>query len=483
MERLFCPDFSSVFGQEFADPFLLPNIDTQIWPIFEGIKNSPEVEKLLQVKTESSPSFYRRKITPNQLTLELETSSIQFAILQALELGKSYGISNLHTLKISKKIKNTSVVCSIYPEKDGLSKLKEDFNKNKKSIIAFVIYPFYQSEFLKTVEFDHTLNWLREVGLPIKIDFTNLHLVMLPPITPEKMGESLNNLFKKLPSSSIILSCGEWDTLTLFIDRYKFQRNVFIELNLRMLGGQSPTNFFKKLFTIPGFIQNWWDRILLASSSPTLETSQLVRGWYEATSLLEMNFRHLLRIWGFRNGNRIFNIKPLEPQRESNFSHSLQSKSTNSSAIHLGYDIFVQSSAITQLISIQSVIEEILQKTKENYPSLYTGTLTIKSYHTTVSLLVNEHEIGNYLELHYHFVKESMADSQNFLHTLAAKENRADFNFPDHLLASKYGERSISYQIRNGIISRGLREHVYVLGTFGPRRIRIGIDVILNKAS
>ena len=238
------------------------------------------------------------------------------------------------------------------------------------------------------------------------------------------------------------MSCGEWDTLTLFLDRYKFQRNIFLELNLRMLGGQTPTNFFKALFAIPGFIQNWWSRVLLASGSPTLEITQLVRGWYEATSSLELNFRHLLRIWGFRNGNRIWNIKPLSPQRKSNFSYKLESESSNSSTINLGYDIFIQSNAITQLISIQSAIDQIFAEIKKKYSSIQSGTITLKSYHTTISLIINEHEIGNFLELHYRFVKESMEDSQKALHTVAAKENRADFNFPDHLLASKYGNRT-----------------------------------------
>jgi thiamine phosphate synthase YjbQ (UPF0047 family) len=220
---------------------------------------------------------------------------------------------------------------------------------------------------------------------------------------------------------------------------------------------------------------------LLASGSPTLETSQLVRGWYEATSSLDINFQHLLRIWGLRNGNRIFNIKPLTPQRKSSFTYSLDSESENASTINLGYDIFVQSTAITQLISIQSAINTILTEIKKNNPSIHSGSITIKSYHTTVSLIVNEHEIGNFLELHYKFAKESMSNSQNFLHTVAAKENRADFNFPDHLLASKYGKRSVTYHIRDGEISRGSREHVYTLTTFGPRCMRIGMDVVLYK--
>ena len=481
LERLYCPDFSSVFSQEYADPFLLPIIDAQLWPIFEGIKLSDEVDRLLKIKTDESPSFYHRKISLDQLNLELATSSIQAVIFQALELGEPFGISNIYTLEVAKKVKYSKILCSICPEKDGLPKLKEIYSKNKRLIAGFVIYPFYQSEFLNTKEFTDTLRWLQEVGLPIKIDFTNLHLSTLPPTSPEKMGNSLDNLFKKIPSSSIILSCGEWDTLTLFLDRYKFQKNFFIELNLRMLGGQPPKNFFKNLFDIPGFIQNWWSRILLASGTPTLEASQLVRGWYEATSSLDMNFRHLLRIWGLRNGNRIFAINPLAPQRKSNFSYSLESESENSSSINLAYDIFVQSTAITQLISLQLAIDTIFSELKKKNPSIHSGTITIKSYHTTVSLIINEHEIGNYLELHYKFAKESMSDSQNFLHTVAAKENRADFNFPDHVLATKYGKHSLRYNIRNGAISRGSREHIYSLGTFGPRRMRIGMDVILYK--
>jgi thiamine phosphate synthase YjbQ (UPF0047 family) len=98
-------------------------------------------------------------------------------------------------------------------------------------------------------------------------------------------------------------------------------------------------------------------------------------------------------------------------------------------------------------------------------------------------LFINEHETGNYLDLHYHFVEECKKDTSNFMHTVAAKENRADFNFPDHLVSStdENAHRSITYHIRNGKLARGSRENIYALVTFGPRKVTIGVDMVLFK--
>ncbi|MBN2157183.1 MAG: YjbQ family protein [Candidatus Lokiarchaeota archaeon] len=482
MEKLYCPNFSCIFGINYSNPYYLPNIDGQIWPIFDEISFPKPVQELLKLKIHGHPVFYRRKITYQQLELELESSTIHLPILQAIELNEKFGIPNDFTLQMGKVISSSKMLASIYPEKNGQNKLEAFYSKNKAKIVGIVVYPLYQAEYLRSDDFEEFIKWIKIQNLPLKIDFINLHLGILPLLDNGNIANSMAKITSSLDvTHPLIIASGNWNDLILNIDKYKFQSNVFLELNLRMLGGETPTTFFTRLFQIPGFIQNWWNRIILASGAPTLESSQLVRGWHEATEILNLKFKNLLRIWAFRNANRFFGIVSKKKPIENYITYKLDSEFDNSHQIHLGYDIKVQSFCITQLISIQDTIDHIMKEIKEQFPLMKSGFITIKSNHTTTSLVINENEMGNFLDLHYFFVQKSMEDSQYNLHTHAAEEFRADFNFPDHLLASTYGQRTIFYSIRDGRIERGSRENVFVIVTFGPRLVTIGLDIFIQK--
>ncbi len=480
MERLYCPDFSSVFGPEFTNPFLLPNIDSQIWPIFVDFKFPEQMNNLLSQKTEEIAHFYHRKITLAQQKLEVQSSSIQMVLLQSLEIDSNNSIPNDFVIKIAQKWKNSKVICSISPKTDGFTYIEELVKKYKKLVAGIVLYPKYQHEFISSTEFPIFLQWVKKNHLFLKLDFTELHLSKIPKkeVDIPKIISSVSNTTSSI---SLIITPGDFSSIQLINDRYKFQKNIFIEFNMRVLGGQSPTRFFKDVFDLSGFVQNWWSRVVLGSGSPTLETSQLVRGWYEATENLSTKFKSILRMWGFRNICRLINIKSAEKKPIPLISYNLQSESNNEKSIHLGYDIIIQSFAITQLISIQDTFLNVFSEVRKKYPSNGSGRLTLKSYHTTTSLIINEHEIGNYLDLHYYFVEECKKDSSSCFHTVAAKENRADFNSPDHIVASTHGHRSLTYHIRDGVLARGSRENVYALATFGPRKITIGLDIVLFK--
>jgi thiamine phosphate synthase YjbQ (UPF0047 family) len=482
MERLYCPDFSCVFGPKFADPFLLPNIDTQIWPIFVNFDFPQSLRNLLALESNGKKQFYHRNITLDQLEVELRSSSINFILLQAIEINSKLAIPNEFTLNIAQNWKKCRVFCSIYPEQDGVNTIQDLFKKYKKVIAGIVIYPKYNFDFIYSDDFQLFLEWVTKNKLILKFDFTDLHLedVEFREIGILEVTSKVLNSFSSIP---LVITPGEWNSTKYLIDRYKYQRNIYLELNLRTLGGQTPTQFFNHIFDISGFVQNWWSRILLASGSPTLETSQLVSAWYEATEKLNFKFKNLLRIWGFRNLSRLIPELFNNGKSTSLFDYKLNSEFENQSVLHLGYNILIQSFAITQLVSIQDVIDRIISEVQNRYPMVKSGVITIKSYHTTSSLIINEHEIGNYLDLHYYFVEESRKDSSRCLHTVAANENRADFNFPDHLLASTHGQRSITYHIRDGKLARGSRENVYALVTFGPRKINVGVDILLHKNS
>ena len=116
MERLYCPDFSSVFSSEFANPFLLPNVDSQIWPIFMDYEFPFQISNLIEQNTDGQTHFYHRKITSIQQKLELQSSSVQMGLLQALEIDSKYAISNDFVIKVAKKFNNCWVVISVSSE-------------------------------------------------------------------------------------------------------------------------------------------------------------------------------------------------------------------------------------------------------------------------------------------------------------------------------------------------------------------------------
>jgi len=137
------------------------------------------------------------------------------------------------------------------------------------------------------------------------------------------------------------------------------------------------------------------------------------------------------------------------------------------------FEARLQSFSITQLLWIQPLIEKTWAAVRKDFPAVETGDLLVRTYHTTTSLIMNEHERGNYLQLHYDFAVKSRDDPSDKLHTVAAEENRADFNYPDHILASSVGDRSLTIPIAASKLDIGSRENAYVLVTFGPRGIKL----------
>jgi thiamine phosphate synthase YjbQ (UPF0047 family) len=194
----------------------------------------------------------------------------------------------------------------------------------------------------------------------------------------------------------------------------------------------------------------------------------MTRGIIEVFSGNQFNFaqKSLMYSWVFRNGWRIYGIsapKYLELEKVSKIIEpTFEVKASEEdlpNTLRISYDINLQSFSITQLLSFQQIFEDIITHIKKKYPAIKSGVVIIKSYHTTVSIFINEHEFGNYLQLHYTFAEKCKELPDQMLHTVAALEKRADFNFPDHLLATSIGCRSITIPIRNGKVVMGDREH------------------------
>ena len=211
----------------------------------------------------------------------------------------------------------------------------------------------------------------------------------------------------------------------------------------------------------------------------------MCRGFLETTQGLTFAQKNILRTWAFRNLNKVnshlfeceLNPEIFNPLKNINQINRFE----NSNTLIIEYKVEIRSYAITQMLFLTDIIKKIFKICLEENPDLKSGDLTIRSYHTTTSLLINEHEYGNYLDLHYKYAEISSRDSDPFLHTLRAPENRADFNHYDHELASSYGQRQLTLPIINGKMEIGGRENFYILVTFGPRTVNIYIKIKLIK--
>jgi thiamine phosphate synthase YjbQ (UPF0047 family) len=489
LDRLYCPDFSALFGSNFRNPYEYPLIDSLVWPSLVDLETPPETVKLFAlVKGNSHPLFYRRKITVNQLVIELKASGLQGACLQALELGREYGIPSETVIKAVKKYPEFFyAILSPRITADGLEALK----KHIKFAVAIVIYPSYQNLDLVNTspDLDRLCQICEQEGLPLKIDLGNMYLPdnNLTLVTPDKIRTFASKHYNlKIVLSGIDMLGNGPEMLNIV----RYERNVNVEFDPRTFGGTTPVEFFSKVFAIPGLIQNAWDKILLGSSTPMLESSQITRGWWNATEKLPFNLQSLLRTWMYRNVHRIYRMpcKPestiagIIPAPYATFKPArVIQKSDNE--LFILQDLELNSFAITQLLFISPYILEAAKQWTQEFKDYPFGEFTLKSYHTTTSIIVNEHEHGNFLQLHYQFAEATMSAAEDKLHTVAADENRADFNYPDHILASSVGDKDLTVPIVDGKIQLGGRENLYILVTFGPRGLKLSLTFKLFKGT
>ena len=488
MERLYQPDFGCIFGPNYADAFSYDQVDSLVWPILNDIKPSQSLEALLQFEnTEGRPYFYHRKIDLSDLKIELNCSGIDHAFIQAMDLDRSYGISNtdvINFVKLDQKLFSAIISYNL-----NQVNIIQDIIKIQKEIpvVGIVLYPSFTKIDLNNSnnqELSSLINFCKDNNLFLKIDVGNTYL----PDNESKFTsiEEIKKFASDHQDLPIILSgldvSGDF---SLYYQLLKYFNNFWLEIEPRSFGGATPKDIMLKIFSIKGFIQNSWNRVTFGSATPTLESSQIKRGFLEATEELPFAQKLILRTWGFRNivrlNPKIFkpngNIESFNPLINCNLKSSYE----NENEINMIYDVHLRSYAITQLVFISDLIKNLFNETKKKVPSIKNGDLFIRSYHTTTSLIINEHEYGNYLDLHYKFAEISKLDSSRYLHTVRALENRADFNHFDHELASTYGMRNIIIPFVDGNLEIGGRENFYVLVTFGPRSFHLLVQLKLMK--
>lgn len=488
IERLYCPDFSALFNPRHANPFAFHAFDTLQWPLLTDVPQDDRTKALLAVKDERGhPVFYHRKISSGQWNVERACAGIGFSMFQAFHLDGSAGISNDQVLAACKAVGSSAagIICPVISP-DGL----REIDKARADIAGVVFYPLFQDIDVGSPDLRAILERCAGEGLPVKWDFFEW-------ATPKK-----SSLYQLLPgilalmaehrNITFIFSGLELSGIQHVAEKMKYYPRAWIELDPRVIGGLDPATFFTSVFSLPGFVQNCWSRVVLGSATPTLEASQVSKGLLDATARLPFHQRSLLRAWLPRNAARLF------PHRDTYLApgpwpgtfpfktwvESFRHVETQGKSRHVTIDIeaTLQSFSITQLLWIQPLIEEIWASLKKDFASVLHGRLLVRSYHTTTSLIMNEHEHGNYLQLHYDLAERTMSDPSTALHTVAAEENRADFNYPDHFLASSVGSRDITIPITNGSLALGGRENAYVLVTFGPRAVSIKLRFELVAA-
>jgi thiamine phosphate synthase YjbQ (UPF0047 family) len=452
---------------------------------------SSQLKNLLDLKNnEGRKLFYYRKISIEDEKVELHCSNIDIGLIQAMEIGRDYGISNSDVVEVVKKQpKMLKGILSFNLAQN--SGILEELRKIEKQIgvVGIVLYPSYIDLDLADTgnsRLKDLLSYCKEKDFFIKIDLGNGFLPenQAKFTSYEKIKTFLSN------NSDIIIILSGLDLsgdFNLYYQLVKYYNNLWIEIDPRSFGGMTPKDCFSQILKLKGFVQNCWYRILIGSATPTLEISQMMRGFLEATDDLKCSQRSILRTWAFRNVNRLNQsiFKSISDEQPELFDKVLEinqkKKIENENEVILVYKVKLRSYSITQLLFITDLIKDVFTKALNNYPELENGELFIRSYHTTTSLIVNEHEYGNYLDLHFKFAEESKQDSSKFLHTVRALENRADFNAPDHHLASTYGSRQLILPIIDRNLEIGGRENFYILVTFGPRTFHLSIQVKLYK--
>ena len=487
MERLYQPDFSSIFGAKYANAFTYGQIDSLIWPIFNEIEGSKALTNLLSLKNQEGRSyFYHRKISIEDEMVELFSSNIKYGFVQAMDLNSSYGITNDDVLSVVRSEPDIfKGILSFNLEKSAIVDLETIVNQIP--VVGVVLYPSFCKIDITEVNNKNLLellNYCKKKEYFVKIDVGNINL-------PENYAkyttyDKVKSFLSRNPDIIIILSgldiSGDFN---LYYQLLKLYNNLWIEIDPRNFGGMTPTDCFKELFSLKGFIQNAWHRIIIGSATPTLEISQMKRGFLEATERLNFPQRNLLRSWAFRNANRL-SPAIFKPIIESNLFGAVKEikkikQIENDNDVIISYNVKLRSFAITQLLFITDLIKNLYKSCLEKNPHFTDGEIFIRSYHTTVSLIINEHEFGNYLDMHYKFAEISSRDSSQFLHTVRALENRPDFNHFDHDMANEYSNRQLILPVLDGEIKIGGRENFYALVTFGPRTFNIHIKVKLTK--
>ncbi len=179
MDRLYTADFSSIFGVNYANPFNFGQIDSLIWPIFNGIERSKALTNLLELKNHDGISyFYHRKISIEDEKVELLSANINYGLIQAMDLKNSYGITNEDVLAVVKSDPEMfKGILSFNLENSAISELESI--ANQIPVVGVVLYPSFckiDITELDNENFRELLNYCKKENYFVKIDIGNMNL-------------------------------------------------------------------------------------------------------------------------------------------------------------------------------------------------------------------------------------------------------------------------------------------------------------------
>ena len=148
VHNFYQPDFSCIFGKKYADAFLYSQVDTLVWSLFTDIEKSGQSKSLLNLKNnEGRPLFYTRKISIEDEKVELNCSNIQLALLQGMDLGRDYGITNLEVINAVKqepKLFKAILSFDLSNNSNSSGELEELKKAEKEvDVVGIVIYPSF----------------------------------------------------------------------------------------------------------------------------------------------------------------------------------------------------------------------------------------------------------------------------------------------------------------------------------------------------
>ncbi|MCP8318989.1 MAG: secondary thiamine-phosphate synthase enzyme YjbQ [Candidatus Methylarchaceae archaeon HK01B] len=119
----------------------------------------------------------------------------------------------------------------------------------------------------------------------------------------------------------------------------------------------------------------------------------------------------------------------------------------------------------TELIDISSYVGDHVHKSNIN-----DGLCLVFTSHSTVSLVVNEHERGLMQDI-VKKIKEEFPKGAGWLH------DRVDDNADSHLASTFIGPSRI-FPVKDGTLVKGTWQNIFLLELDGPRRRKVIVEVM-----
>ncbi|MEM3531074.1 MAG: secondary thiamine-phosphate synthase enzyme YjbQ [Nitrososphaerales archaeon] len=128
-------------------------------------------------------------------------------------------------------------------------------------------------------------------------------------------------------------------------------------------------------------------------------------------------------------------------------------------------EIEITTKSRTELIDISSYVEDHIRKSK-----IKNGFCLIYALHSTVAIIINEHEAGLMQDI-INKVEKDFPKGAGWLH------DRIDDNADAHLASAFIGPSRV-FPVKDGRLIRGTWQNVFLLELDGPRKRKIILETL-----